>query len=229
IVFSFDARTQWPHCPSLSYIRDQSDCGSCWAISSAEAMSDRVCIASHGNKHVELSADDILSCCTDCGDGCDGGYLLKAWKYFASTGVVTGGRYGTKNACRPYEIPPCGVHHNQTFYKNCTGIVATPKCEHKCQPSYSISYDTLFRLGNTSYSILESVSGMQKDIMRYGPVVGVFEVFQDFFLYKSGIYEYTAGGFAGIHAVKILGWGVENGTEYWTVANSWNTDWGENG
>uniref|UniRef100_A0A0K0CX23 Chromo domain-containing protein n=1 Tax=Angiostrongylus cantonensis TaxID=6313 RepID=A0A0K0CX23_ANGCA len=24
---NFDARTQWPHCPSLSYIRDQSDCG----------------------------------------------------------------------------------------------------------------------------------------------------------------------------------------------------------
>uniref|UniRef100_A0A0K0CX24 Pept_C1 domain-containing protein n=1 Tax=Angiostrongylus cantonensis TaxID=6313 RepID=A0A0K0CX24_ANGCA len=192
--------------------------GSCWAISSAEAMSDRVCIASHGNKHVELSADDILSCCTDCGDGCDGGYLLKAWKYFASTGVVTGGRYGTK-------WPHLNVNTNVNLAIRFLTTVTKPTC---IIPGYRHCV-ALFRLGNTSYSILESVSGMQKDIMRYGPVVGVFEVFQDFFLYKSGIYEYTAGGFAGIHAVKILGWGVENGTEYWTVANSWNTDWGENG
>ena len=25
--------------------------------------------------------------------------------------------------------------------------------------------------------------------------------------------------------MKILGWGYENGTAYWLVANSWNTDW----
>ena len=27
---SFDARTQWPKCPSISDIRDQAACGSCW-------------------------------------------------------------------------------------------------------------------------------------------------------------------------------------------------------
>lgn len=29
--------------------------------------------------------------------------------------------------------------------------------------------------------------------------------------------------------MKIVGWGTENGTDYWIVANSWNTDWGEDG
>jgi cathepsin B len=24
----------------------------------------------------------------------------------------------------------------------------------------------------------------------------------------------------------LMGWGVENGTPYWLVANSWNMDWG---
>ncbi|WP_411023184.1 C1 family peptidase, partial [Salmonella sp. s51228] len=33
----------------------------------------------------------------------------------------------------------------------------------------------------------------------------------------------------GGHAVKILGWGVEGGTPYWLVANSWNPDWGDTG
>lgn len=33
----------------------------------------------------------------------------------------------------------------------------------------------------------------------------------------------------GGHAVKILGWGVEEGTPYWLCANSWNSDWGDKG
>jgi len=33
----------------------------------------------------------------------------------------------------------------------------------------------------------------------------------------------------GGHAIKILGWGTEDGTPYWLVANSWNPDWGDKG
>ena len=43
---SFDSRTQWPNCSSIKEIRDQANCGSCWAFGAAEAMSDRLCIVS---------------------------------------------------------------------------------------------------------------------------------------------------------------------------------------
>lgn len=33
----------------------------------------------------------------------------------------------------------------------------------------------------------------------------------------------------GGHAVKVLGYGVENGEKYWLCANSWNEEWGNQG
>lgn len=37
------------------------------------------------------------------------------------------------------------------------------------------------------------------------------------------------GSAVGGHAIKILGWGEEKNVPYWLAANSWNTDWGDNG
>merc|ERR1719359_2545090 len=71
----FDWRTdaRAAHCPSLKEVRDQANCGSCWAFGSVEAMTDRLCIASKGTKSVHLSAEDMTSC-NHLGDmGCNGG------------------------------------------------------------------------------------------------------------------------------------------------------------
>ena len=33
----------------------------------------------------------------------------------------------------------------------------------------------------------------------------------------------------GGHAVKCIGYGTEKGVDYWLMANSWGTQWGEDG
>ena len=76
---SFDVRTAWPKCTAVtSHIRDQSDCGCCWAFGTTEAFNDRMCIAK-GYTGPLLSPQDTCSCCNGnhgCSSGgCDGGYL----------------------------------------------------------------------------------------------------------------------------------------------------------
>jgi len=65
--------------------------------------------------------------------------------------------------------------------------------------------------------------------MKHGPLSVAFTVYADFLSYKSGVYKHTSGSALGGHAVKLVGWGVENGVKYWRIANSWNENWGDKG
>lgn len=65
----FDSRKAWPNCSSIEEIQDQGNCGSCWAISSVEVMTDRTCIHSNGAKNFHYSVEDLMSCCSECGSG----------------------------------------------------------------------------------------------------------------------------------------------------------------
>ncbi|KAK3750353.1 hypothetical protein QZH41_010270, partial [Actinostola sp. cb2023] len=225
---SFDAREQWPHCASIKEIRDQGSCGSCWAFGAVEAMTDRTCIHSQGKVTPHISSEDLLSCCDSCGMGCNGGYLESAWDYWKETGLVSGGQYNTHQGCQPYLIAACD-HHVKGKLKPCTGIQPTPECVHKCEAGYNVSFSGDKHFGSSAYSISSDVSEIQKEIMTNGPVEGAFTVYADFPTYKSGVYKHETGGMLGGHAIKILGWGVESGSPYWLVANSWNPDWGDKG
>ena len=66
-------------------------------------------------------------------------------------------------------------------------------------------------------------------IMKDGPVETAFTVYSDFENYAGGVYKHTGGSMLGGHAVRIVGWGTDNGEAYWKVANSWNPFWGEKG
>ncbi|XP_015792119.1 cathepsin B [Tetranychus urticae] len=222
---SFDSREAWSNCSSISFIRDQASCGSCWAFGAVEAMSDRICIASGGELQVELSAEDLLTCCHLCGFGCSGGFPGMAWFHWVHFGIVTGGLYGGEG-CQPYKFPPC-EHHIPGPRPECK-LEKTPKCEKKCQPGYPKSYQEDKYYGLKSYSV-GSVKKIQTEIMTNGPVEGAFTVYSDFLSYSSGVYQRHSHDQLGGHAIRILGWGVEDGIDYWLVANSWNTDWGDQG
>ena len=64
---------------------------------------------------------------------------------------------------------------------------------------------------------------MAQEIYANGPITGMFFVRQSFTSYKSGVYSSPGHGdqMLGGHAIKIIGFGVEDGVDYWLVANSW--------
>ena len=204
-------------------------CGSCWAFGAVTAMSDRICIHSKGERQEHVSSENLLSCCYSCGFGCNGGFPGAAWSYWARKGLVTGGQYGSGQGCQPYVIKPCEHHVNGTRGP-CEEGGSTPKCHRTCDnPNYSVNYEKDKTFGQKSYSIKNDVKQIQIELMTNGPAEAAFTVFEDFPNYKSGVYQHTSGKPLGGHAIRLLGWGVENDTPYWLVANSWNYDWGDNG
>ncbi|RXN22476.1 cathepsin L1-like protein [Labeo rohita] len=72
---------------------------------------------------------------------------------------------------------------------------------------------------------------LQNAIATIGPVsVGVNAKLASFHRYRSGIYSdpKCSSGLIN-HAVLVVGYGSENGQDYWLVKNSWGTAWGEKG
>jgi cathepsin B len=70
---------------------------------------------------------------------------------------------------------------------------------------------------------------MESELSTNGPIEVAFSVYEDFLTYKTGVYSHQTGSFLGGHAVKAIGYGTENGKDYWLIANSWNETWGDNG
>jgi len=205
----FDSRTNWPDCDTMKEIRNQKHCGSCWAFGAAEAMSDRMCV--HKKENVRLSPEDINSCSRhlliSCGS-CEGGRPACAWAYWCNTGVVS-------DECAPYTAGNDSSMH-------------TPECPKKCTGNKALDWNKDKRKGEKHYSV-SGEKEMMTEISTNGPIEVAFEVYEDFYSYSSGIYHHTTGGYEGGHAVKMIGYGTENGEKYWLVANSWDKDWGEDG
>ncbi|EAR92351.1 papain family cysteine protease (macronuclear) [Tetrahymena thermophila SB210] len=226
----FDSRVQWgDKCSSLWEVRDQSNCGSCWAFGAAESLSDRHCI--HLGQDIRLSTQNLVTCCDECGFGCDGGWPEAAMDYYVNNGLVTGDLYGNNSWCQAYSLAPCAHHVTSDVYPPCTGELPTPPCVKSCDSNstYTIPYPKDLHKGSKAYSIDQNEQAIMTEIQTNGPIEVAFTVYEDFLTYKSGVYQHVTGSELGGHAVKMVGWGVENGTPYWIIVNSWNESWGDKG
>ena len=232
----FDARTQWPECESvINHVRDQSNCGSCWAHGTTEALNDRICISSGGSFTKLLSVADTTGCCNfiQCQSmGCNGGQVGSPWGWFSRSGVVTGGDFGSSGTCYNYTMDKCAHHVTDPTLKSCDDITQVqPTCSKTCPDSDSLTYADDKHMATSSYGFgaFGNIDKIKADIAKYGTVTAAFTVYEDFLTYKSGVYQHQTGSALGGHAIKTIGWGTENGEDYWLCVNSWNNTWGDKG
>lgn len=195
----FNSKDVWPPC--IHPIRNQQQCGGCWAFAATDVLADRLCIASQGVTNVVLSPQDLISCETDQ-MGCNGGYIERSWSYLINTGAVT-------SQCFPFTA----------------GSGYVEPCISQCK-SPTVIYR---KYRATTYRRYQYVNDIKTEIYYYGPVETGFLVYLDFMNYASGIYQKNSDYLLGGHAIKIIGWGVENNIQYWICANSWSVYWGEAG
>nr|CAD7420630.1 unnamed protein product [Timema poppensis] len=74
---------------------------------------------------------------------------------------------------------------------------------------------------------------MKEAVATIGPLAIAFDASQDSFdFYDGGIYNEEActnDPYNLDHAMLVVGYGTENGQDYWLIKNSWGLDWGIDG
>lgn len=144
-----------------------------------------------------LSKQEIIECVTAFNWllGCGGGYDTAAYNYSKITNGVT----TAKN--NPY----VGTTVNKT-----------------CKPKLPRTPGSAV----ASWNVLPKNETIIRDILfTVGPLYIVFYVASDFYNYAGGIYTDIKSQCQRRypnHAVLLVGYGTENGTDYWILRNSWS-------
>ena len=246
---AFDSVDAFPACAKvIGDIRDQSNCGCCWAFGAASAASDRACIATNGSIAVPFSAQDV--CFNAQSNGCGGGTLFTPWSFIKSDGVVSGGQYLQDTAdppsdpfdgegfCASFSLPHCHHHGDQGADPypaegdaGCPSVTVSPRGPTACDDGAKVSDFAADKYAFAGEITLfpSDAATIQAAIMADGPVEAAFTVYADFEDYAGGVYQRGSNEPMGGHAIRIVGWGADGGLDYWKVANSWNPYWGEDG
>ncbi|XP_072266512.1 tubulointerstitial nephritis antigen [Pyxicephalus adspersus] len=224
----FISSYKWPQ-----YIHrplDQKNCAASWAFSTASVAADRIAIHSEGRFTSNLSPHHLISCNVHNQNGCRGGHIDSAWWFLRKRGLVS-------HECYPYTADDSNNIHATCSLSSVTGNYGKSYATTPC-PNSLVDSNYLYQC-SPPYRIASNERAIMKEIFENGPVQAVMTVYEDFFLYKSGIYKYSGlegntpyRQLKGTHSVKIIGWGTLGHSEkdkFWIVANSWGNSWGENG
>ncbi len=146
-----------------------------------------------------LSVQELISCDNN-DDGCKGGMPTDVFAWAVATGIVT-------EKCYPYKA------REESCPTKCVDGSDWTKA-HVCKCKAKV--------------ICKGAEAMKKCIQT-GPISTLVNIYTDFMYYKGGIYHTnTKSQMLGLHTLRCYGYS-DKLELYWICANSWGTNWGENG
>jgi C1A family cysteine protease len=222
------ASIDWRFTEAVTPIKNQGQCGSCWAFSATEAIESQMILGHGGKFDFTLSAQQITSCTpsdTPWPDGCTGGTTEAAYDYVKSAPGLANGFFipyaqsltETDNtmACPTAKVQAINGEYKQLQggYAQVTGYkYVTPPCT-----SGACKNQDLTALANA---------------LEESPV-SVCVNADSWTEYTGGVMTSAACGPMGAdyqdHCVMAVGFNRTAPTPYWIVRNSWSSTWGEQG
>jgi len=183
----------------VTHVKNQGDCGSCWAFSATEAIESAWIISGKGNDTLRLSPQQIVDCDED-DSGCEGGFPTTAYEYVISAGGLE------SKASYPYT----GQDGTCSFKKN--KIVASIS-DWNWASNYLYSetelQQSLVQVGPISICV---------DAASWIDYKGGIMTWED-----------CAWINLLDHCVQLVGYNNTGDYPYWIVRNSWGVDWGIEG
>ena len=199
-ISSAPKELDWRTKGAVTAVKDQGDCGSCWSFSATGALEGANFLSS--GKLVSLSEQELVSCSNKEGNmGCNGGLMDNAFKWIEKD---------NKGLASEDDYP----------YVSGSGDV--PSCEKEKHKNVMDVQKFTDVQENNPKALLAAVTKQPVSIA----IEADMSAFQ---FYSSGVIKNGSCGTSLDHGVLLVGYGTENGTDYWLVKNSWATSWGDKG
>jgi len=219
------AEKDWSTWSSLQFIRDQGSCGSCWAVSATTVLAAHSEI--HGTNRT-FSTQQVVDCVPNpntCGGtgGCEGATVELAFQYVMDVGLKDpegyGGYTATDGKCTGF-TPTASTNPSLSSLTEFSSEAAVYKARRNA-PGLDFGMSAWQKLASNKEKPLLTALATQ------GPVAIALAA-NDIMMYESGIFD-SCSDWVLNHAVTLVGYGKDQGDNYWLVQNSWGGSWGEGG
>jgi C1A family cysteine protease len=219
----------WRLTDAVTAVKNQGQCGSCWAFSATEAVESQLTLGTGAKYRIDLSPQQVTSCAPATGNyscmGCNGGFTEGAYEYMKSAPGLANSFFipyeqsltmtdNTKQ-CPTAKVQAINgpMEQLQGGYAAVTGYsyATTPCTQGQCKNQNLKAFAAA--LEETPVSVCVN-AGTWND-------------------YTGGVLTAAGCGPMGAmyqdHCVMAVGFNTQAPTPYWIVRNSWATTWGEEG